>query len=192
MRKLFKNKWLLGITAVGILLLLFGASGGIQAGTSSGSPPAGATPALASVQPTGSGAAVRAADAYESDLDHQLEQIINQIAGVSGALVMVRVDSTTAEQVGQDVTSSRSTTEQGTGTSRSTTVTTQNQSQLVTVTGGSGAQAPVVLLQSLPHIVGVLVVARAADAIAMEAEITSAVQDVLGIPAYEVTVLPRK
>ncbi|MCY0901744.1 MAG: hypothetical protein OWU32_06085 [Firmicutes bacterium] len=192
MRKLFKNKWLLGITAVGILLLLFGASGGLQTGASPGPMPTGATPAAASVSQSGSGAAVRAADAYESDLDHQLEQIINQIAGVSDALVMVRVDSTTAEQVGQDVTSSRSTTEQGTGSGRSTTVTTQNQSQLVTVTGGSGAQIPVVVLQSLPHIVGVLVVARAADAIAMEAEITGAVQDVLGIPAYEVTVLPRK
>jgi len=193
MQKLLRNKWLLGLTVIGILLLVFGAGGGLSGGAGSGnaSPPTGAVPVSASPGISAQGAAVQAADAYETELDVQLEHMINQIAGVSGALVMVRVDSTTRQDYGQNVSTSRSTSNEG-GQSRATTVTTSAQSQVVTVSGQNGAQTALVTEQELPHITGVLVVARSSDTVQMEAEITNAVQDVLGIPAFEITVLPRR
>lgn len=193
MQKLLKNKWLLGLTVIGILLLVFGASGSLGGGFSpgNGAAPSGATPVAAAPALTSAqGAAVEAADAYETELDAQLEHMLNQIAGISGALVMVRVDSTARQDYGQDVTTSRSTTSEG-GVGKATTVTTSAQSQVVTVTGPNGSQSALISEQELPHITGVLVVAKARDSVQMEAEITSAVQDVLGIPAYEITVLPR-
>ncbi|MCY0876350.1 MAG: hypothetical protein OWT28_08790 [Firmicutes bacterium] len=191
MQKLLKSKWLLGLTAIGILLLVFGAGGGLSGTSGNTGPPAGATPVAATpVQTNHQSAAVEAADAYETQLDQQLEHMLDQIAGISGALVMVRVDSTTKEDFGQNLTTSRSTSSDS--GSKATTVTTSAQSQVVTVSGANGTQSPLVTEQELPHITGVLVVASAQDDVQMEAEVTSAVQDVLGIPAYKITVLPRR
>lgn len=188
-RRLLNNKWLLGLAALGVLLLVFGAGGGLM------NSPTGSSVAAPVVAPsTGvEGTAVAAVQVYEKQLDSQLQLMLDQIAGISNALVMVRADATTSERLGENVTTSRSTTNQGSGGGQQTTVTTssQSQSQLVTVSGQNGAQVPVVTQQQLPHIAGVLVVAKGVDVVQMESEITSAVQDVLGIPAYEITVLPR-
>ncbi len=193
------NKWLLAITAVGILLLLFGASGGGgNSGQNQGS--SGATPVISSggaggAAGGGSGTAeapLRSVIAYETFYDHELEGMIDQISGISDALVMVTVNSTPIEQYGQNVqTSNQSTVQQGGGNS-STTTTASTQSQTVTIQGSNGNQTPLVIQQELPKVTGVLVVAHARDVVMMQSEIVSAVQDVLGIPSYEITVLPRK
>jgi len=186
-RRLLNNKWLLGLAALGVLLLVFGAGGGLM------NSPTGSSVATQVVAPsTGvEGAAVAAVQVYEKQLDSQLQHMLDQIAGISNTLVMVRADATTSERFGEDVTTSRSTTNQGSGGGQQTTVTTSSQTQLVTISSQNGAQVPVVTQQQLPHIAGVLVVAKGIDVVQMESEITSAVQDVLGIPAYEITVLPR-
>lgn len=195
------NKWLLAITAIGILLLLFGASGGAgNAGQNSGNP--GATP-VNSAGGSGNGSAVgggsatvdaplRGAIAYETVYDHELESMIDQISGISDALVMVTVNSTAIERYGQNVQTSRQETKQQGGGNASTTTSTSTQSQTVTVQGANGSQTPLVIQQELPKITGVLVVAHGRDVVMMQSEIVSAVQDVLGIPSYEITVLPRK
>ncbi len=194
-KSLFANKWLLAVAAIGILLLLFGASGGGSPSTPSGS---GATPitapaSQASNQVTSAGgSALATAIAYENYYDHQLQNAIDQIAGISDATVVVSVDSTALEKLGQNITTSRQTTTQsGTGTQTSTT-TISSSAQPVMVQGNNGQSQPLVIEQQLPHITGVLVIAKAADTVRMEAEVTNAVQDVLGIPGFDVTVLPRK
>ncbi len=195
------NKWLLAITTVGILLLLFGASGGGgNSGQNQGS--SGATPVISPGGVGNGGAAaggsgttdapLRSVIAYETFYDHELEGMIDQISGISDALVMVTVNSTPIEQYGQNVqTSNQSTVQQGGGNS-STTTTASTQSQTVTIQGSNGNQTPLVIQQELPKVTGVLVVAHARDVVMMQSEIVSAVQDVLGIPSYEITVLPRK
>ncbi|MHB1629819.1 MAG: hypothetical protein ACYCVB_15880 [Bacilli bacterium] len=194
------NKWLLAITAIGILLLLFGASGG---GGNPGQTPgsSGATPVSSPAQAGNAGAAggagtadtlLRSAIAYETFYDHELEGMIDQISGISDALVMVTVNSTPIAQYGQNVQSSRQSTVQQGGGNSSTTTTTSTQSQTVTIQGSNGGQTPLVVQQELPKVTGVLVVAHARDVILMKSEIVNAVQDVLGIPSYEITVLPRK
>ncbi len=195
------NKWLLAITAIGILLLLFGASGG---GGNPGQTPgsSGATPVVSPAQAGNASAAggsaaaadtlLRSAIGYETFYDHELEGMIDQISGISDALVMVTVNSTPIAQYGQNVQSSRQSTVQQGGGNSSTTTTTSTQSQTVTIQGSNGGQTPLVIQQELPKVTGVLVVAHARDVILMKSEIVNAVQDVLGIPSYEITVLPRK
>lgn len=199
-KHLLGNKWLLVITMIGILLLIFGASGGVN-----GSSPGGgsATPVVAvsntptSVNTTSSSASTRdaalqTAISYENYYDVQLEHMIDQIAGISDALVMVTVDSTSIAHYGQNVTTTRQTTVSGGTSNPSNTTTQSSSSQIVLLPQSSGNQVPVVIEQQLPHITGVMVVAKAADPIRMESEIVNAVQDALGIPGYQITVLPRK
>ena len=183
-----RNKWLLALTAIGVLLLALGAGGIGQPQPPRRTGGAGSAGALAAAQPAGT---LQTVEQYELYYDRQLTRIIDQIAGISDALVMVTVNSTASLQLGENVTTSRQTSSQA-GGGGSTSTTTSTESQVVTVQGASGNTSPVVVEQQLPHIAGVLVVARASDPIRMEAEITLAVEDALGIPGYEITVLPRK
>lgn len=187
------------MTAVGILLLVFGAagvgqrrppqgSGGAAVGLSGAAAQGGQSRAGALQLPP----ALQTAEQYDAYYDQQLQRMIDQISGISDALVMVTVNTTPTLRLGQNVTTSRQTsTQSGTG-GKTTTATSSINSQVVTVQGSSGGQAPVVVQQQLPTIAGVLVVAKAADPIRMQAEITAAVEDALGIPGYEITVMPRK
>lgn len=197
MKKLLGNKWMTALVAVGILLLAFGASGGAglppgNAGGGGSKPPSGAGSGTAAAGAGTGGSSLQTAMAYQQLYDRELTAMIDQISGVSDALVMVTVSSTPSRQFGQNVTVSRQSTVQS-GNGGSTTTTSQStQSQMVTVQGSNGNQTPILVQEQMPHIAGVLVEARAADVVRMEAEITGAVQDALGIPSYEITVLPRK
>ncbi len=197
-KKLLANKWLLAVTAIGILLLVFGAAGGN--GSKQTPNGKGAMPVTTSssngltgtTQASNSDPALQTAVTYEKYYDHELEQMINQINGISDALVMVTVDSTPSEKYGSNTsTSTQSSVQTGSG-SQTKTTTQQSQTQMVTVQGSNGSQVPIVVQQQLPHISGVLVVAKSNDVVQMQSEIVSAVQDALGIPSYEITVLPRK
>ncbi len=198
-KKLLGNKWLLALTAIGLLLLLFGASGG-------GSSPPGsthATPVLAPAQSTANNAltgtsstngdtALNAAMAYENYYDRTLTNMLNQIQGISNVMVMVTVASTPINEYGQNSVVTRQNTVQSGSGSRSTTTSQSTQSTLVTVQNSNGNQVPVVVDELMPRVTGVLVVAKSGNEIIMQSEITNAVQDALGIPSYEITVLMRK
>lgn len=195
-KKLFANKWLLAVTAIGILLLVFGASGG----NGSKPPPSGqgvlsvgsaSSTNAATTQTSTTDPALSTAITYEKFYDHELEKMIDQISGIRDALVMVTVDSTPSEKYGSNTsTSTQSSLQTGSG-SQTKTTTQQSQTQMVTVQGPNGSQVPIVVQQQLPHIIGVLVVAKSNDVVQMQTEIVGAVQDALGIPSYEITVLPR-
>ena len=196
-KKLLSNKWLLALTAIGFLLLLFGASGG---GTSTPSSPH-ATPVIVSATSVGGGAtseqstasaALTSAIAYENYYDHTLTTLLDQIKGVSNALVMVTVNSTPVNEYGQNLVTTRQNTVQSGSGNHSTTTSQSTQSTLVTVQNSNGNQVPVVVAKQMPQIKGVLVIAKSSNAVWMQSEITNAVQDALGIPSYEITVLMRK
>lgn len=196
LRELLKNRWVIGVTAIGALLLVFGASSGGGPGAPAQTPTAAAQSSASTAQAGNSGsstpAALRSALAYERFYEAELTTAINQIQGVSDALVIVNVDTTASQSLGQNVTASRQTTTQSGGGGQTQTTTTSTQSQVVTVQGAAGGQTPLVVQEKLPHITGVLVVARGQDTVQMQAEVTSAVENLLGIPSYEVTVLARK
>lgn len=137
-------------------------------------------------------AALTSAIAYENYYDRTLTTLLDQIQGVSNALVMVTVDSTPVNEYGQNLVTTRQNTVQSGSGNHSTTTSQSTQSTLVTVQNSNGNQVPVVVAKQMPHIKGVLVVAKSSNAVWMQSEITNAVQDALGIPSYEITVLMRK
>lgn len=193
-----KNKWMMGLTAVGGLLLAFGASGmgtpqPHPGGTAASRGLAGGQSASSATLPGETAvAAVEAFDAYE---ERQLAGLVDSIAGVQDALVVVTAATTTGEKLGMDVTTSRQSSNQAGGAANaasSSTTTTTTSNQVVTVQQASGGTVPVVVQQQMPQIVGVVVVARSADPVRMQVEVTQAVANALGIPDSEVTVLERK
>ncbi|USG63647.1 stage III sporulation protein AG [Brevibacillus ruminantium] len=129
---------------------------------------------------------------YENMYETQLKEILASVVGVGGVEVMVNLDST-PELVVEKNRNIRSSTNQETDEKRAT----RNQNdqsrdeQVVVVQGGKQDQ-PVVLKTLKPKVRGVLVVAKGADNIQVKAWITEAVQKVLDVPAYKISILPKK
>ena len=136
--------------------------------------------------------ALNAAMAYENYYDRTLTNMLNQIQGISNVMVMVTVASTPINEYGHNSVVTRQNTVQSSSGNRSTTTSQSTQTTLVTVQNSNGNQLPVVVDEQMPRVTGVLVVAKSSNEVMMESEITNAVQDALGIPSYEITVLMRK
>ncbi|GMA60616.1 hypothetical protein NZD89_13420 [Alicyclobacillus fastidiosus] len=194
LKTLLKNKWLLFIAAVGMLLLLVG----------SYLPSKHATPTLAtstlgltgnstgqgspSTGTSSSGASQDSVADIEQSYDSQLESILVKIQGVHAVTVMVTVDSSGTLSVAQNNSSSRTVT--GSGASASTT-TTEND-QIYTSDNGGGGNGPFVLSNIQPTVMGVLVTVNADDFATAKSEIIESITNVLDVPAYKISVEPQK
>lgn len=129
---------------------------------------------------------------YENIYESQLRDILASVVGVGGVEVMVNLEST-PELVVEKNRNIRSSTNQEMDKEKATR--NQNEQsrdeQLVIVQGGKQDQ-PVVVKTLKPRVRGVLVVAKGADNIQVKAWITEAVQKVLDVPAYKISILPKK
>ncbi|TGV29639.1 stage III sporulation protein AG [Mesorhizobium sp. M00.F.Ca.ET.186.01.1.1] len=157
-------------------------------------------PGETSLQPTGDGSAPALGGSpapdiiaeYENIYETQLREILANVVGVGEVEVMVNLEST-PEIVVEKNTNVRSSVNQEMDKEKAT----RNQSdqsrdaQVVIVQGGKQDQ-PVVVKTLKPRVRGVLVVAKGADNIQVKAWITEAVQKVLDVPAYKISILPKK
>ncbi|MGN7468810.1 stage III sporulation protein AG [Brevibacillus sp. SAFN-007a] len=129
---------------------------------------------------------------YENIYESQLRDILASVVGVGEVEVMVNLEST-PELVVEKNTNVRSSVNQEMDKEKAT----RNQSdqsrdsQVVIVQGGKQDQ-PVIVKTLKPRVRGVLVVAKGADNIQVKAWITEAVQKVLDVPAYKISILPKK
>ncbi len=129
---------------------------------------------------------------YENNYSTQLREILTSVVGVGEVEVMVNLEST-PEIVMAENRNNRSSTNQEMDKDRAT----RNQndqtrdSEVVIVQGGKQDQ-PVIVKTVKPRVRGVLVVAKGADNIQVKAWITEAVQKVLDVPAYKISILPKK
>jgi len=161
----------------------FGVSTNESGGTPSGD---SSTPVL------GSSPATDIIAEYENIYESQLRDILGSVVGVGGVDVMVNLEST-PELVVEKNRNIRSSTNQEMDKEKAT----RNQNdqsrdeQLVIIQGGKQDQ-PVVVKTLKPRVRGVLVVAKGADNIQVKAWITEAVQKVLDVPAYKISILPKK
>ncbi|MGG4494422.1 stage III sporulation protein AG [Brevibacillus reuszeri] len=160
---------------------------GVSTNESGGSPSGdSATPVL------GSSPATDIIAEYENIYESQLRDILGSVVGVGGVEVMVNLEST-PELVVEKNRNMRSSTNQEMDKEKAT----RNQNdqtrdeQLVIIQGGKQDQ-PVVVKTLKPRVRGVLVVAKGADNIQVKAWITEAVQKVLDVPAYKISILPKK
>lgn len=129
---------------------------------------------------------------YENNYESQLAEILETVIGVGKVQVMVNLDST-PEIVVEKNRDSRTTSTQETDKERAT----RNQSEQslqeqALVLKDSKQEQPVVLKTLKPKVRGVLVVAKGAENVQIKAWILEAVQKVLDVPAYKISILPKK
>ncbi|MCI1882465.1 MAG: stage III sporulation protein AG [Sporolactobacillus sp.] len=126
---------------------------------------------------------------YETYLNQNLKNILEQIQGVSDVSVMATVDSTGKKIYQNNVKSQDDQTEETDRNGGSRRVNQRSEDSQVVMVDNNGQKEPVVIGEEQPAVRGVLIVARGIEAPAVRAEIMEAVAAVLDIPNYKVKVL---
>ncbi len=129
----------------------------------------------------------------EKLMEQRLEEVLTQIKGAGEVSVTLFLAAGPEYNYAVNLNTSKRTIEeqdQGGGTRVTTEV--NEQSQMVMANQSAAGGAPVVVKETKPEVQGVLVVAEGAADPYLKAMLSRAVQTLMGIPAYRVTVLPRK
>ncbi|WNC17127.1 stage III sporulation protein AG [Brevibacillus brevis] len=129
---------------------------------------------------------------YENLYETQLRDILASVVGVGDVEVMVNLEST-PELVMAKNNNNRTSTNQEVDKDRATrNQNDQSKDEEVVIVQGGKQDTPVIVKTLKPRVRGVLVVAKGADNIQVKAWITEAVQKVLDVPAYKISILPKK
>jgi stage III sporulation protein AG len=177
---------LLLIFGAGVLLLMFTGSWFTPKSSSPASPPAGGyqtQPATADDLTTA-----------EKELEGRLAQALSQVDGAGSVQVTVTLKAGTEHVYAQNVTKQDQTVQQrdqNGGTSTTNDVNETNNLVLLQPNNG-GQTEPVVVKDLSPEIAGVLVLADGARDPELKLKLIQAVQTVLDVPMYRVTVLPKE
>lgn len=127
--------------------------------------------------------------AFENEIQRELHTMLNKMKGVGKISVMVTLDSGPESIYSQNITeSSKEMDEQDNQGGVRTTVEYNHSGQLVIIKKGGGEE-PVVIKEIMPKIRGVLVVAEKGGNPKVRLEIQRAIQGVLDIPAYKISVV---
>jgi stage III sporulation protein AG len=129
---------------------------------------------------------------YENHYESQLREILSAVVGVGAVEVMVNLDSTPELVVEKNRDSRSSTTQESDKDRAIRSNSDQSRNEQVVVVQGGKQDQPVVVKTLKPKVRGVLVVAKGAENIQVKAWITEAVQKVLDVPAYKISILPKK
>ncbi|WP_368656648.1 stage III sporulation protein AG [Brevibacillus dissolubilis] len=129
---------------------------------------------------------------YENTYETQLAEILESVIGVGQVEVMVNLDSTPEIVVEKDRDSRQATTKEVDKNQATRDQNDQSRNEKVVVIDGGKSQQPVVVKTMKPKVRGVLIVAKGAENIQVKAWITDAVQKVLEVPAYKISILPKK
>ncbi len=131
--------------------------------------------------------------AYEASLATELEAILTQIKGAGKVAVSITLDSGGEKVYAQNRTvTNRSIEEKDSGGGTRLTTETDDSAQMVIIRDTqSGAEKLVVVKEIRPEVSGVIVVAEGAGSSQVKADLTRAVQTVLGITAARVQVFVK-
>ncbi len=181
-----RNIWLVGLAAVGIMLLvLSGMSGGKSAAKQeqSSNPE---MPAPAARETAKSGMSLE-----EDQLGKKLCEMLKRVEGAGNVEVSVWLSGSTRAEYAVNTTTGRKTTQER-DQSGGTRLTTEDSGsdQLVMNRSGTGGEQPVVERERASQVAGVLVVAEGARDAGVKAKLFEATRVALGIAPQKIVVLP--
>ncbi|CAM3793805.1 hypothetical protein [Alicyclobacillus pomorum] len=187
-KPLLQNKWLLVLALLGIVCLVLGSVWKPHGALSTMATTAGNTVGSAT-SGTSNETQISTTDnttiaAYESMFDKKLENMLSQISGISQVSVMVTFDTTSNAKLATNTRETKQSQSSGSST------TTDNE--IFTTTNPDGSRSPYVQETLMPQVRGVLVVVDAADFFVAKSEIVDAITNVLDVPAYKISVEPKK
>ncbi|WP_289355856.1 stage III sporulation protein AG [Paenibacillus sp. S-12] len=193
-------RWLLLLGLVGAALLLFGSfqpqgSGGGWFGSKGSAdrepPTVGAFDSM-DTKNSSDKASSSVFESIEQSFEARVKSILEEIVGVGQVDVLVTIDSTEELIVQRNFKDNQQQTEEtdANGGKRHTTQYTRD-GQIVTLEA-SGNQAPIVTKRIKPKVRGVIVVAKGAENTTVKKMVVDAVEKGLNVPAYRISVVPRK
>lgn len=128
---------------------------------------------------------------YEEQFETELSTILSKVVGVSDVSVVVNLDSTEEEVVQSDTRESEQTTTEADTKGGSRSVNQNNVDKKASVYRTNQGEQPIVIKRLKPKVRGVLVVARGVENLQVRALVIEAVQRILDVPSYRISVLPK-
>lgn len=190
MLRIPKEQWprLLGLILLGILGVFLLVMGGLPHNRSAGnsvSPPSGSKAVDAPAQ----GGLATA----EAAIEARLKSVLDQVEGAGQVDVRVTLAQGPLYQYAVNTSSSSHQVDEtnNDGAHRVTTTEKGEEGQLVMRQAG-GVQDPVVVRETGPEVLGVLVLAQGADNALVKARLTAAVETLLGVDPHQIVVLPKQ
>lgn len=129
---------------------------------------------------------------YEKMYEDRLTEILDTIRGVSDAKVMVTIDSSEEMVYAQNDQENRQTTNEVDKSGGNRSVTTFDKNGQIVMTKKNGTDQPVLVKTIKPRVRGVVVVAKGAEEVKIQALITEAVQRSLDVPPHKISIMPKK
>lgn len=179
-----KLRLLGGLGALGALLIL------VPGWLKPAAPAAAVTVRSAPAAPSGSTDAIGRS---EAELVRAMEGSLGEIQGAGRVRVTLTLATAPGLSLAENDNHRQTVTNQSDSNGQSqVTKETQDSNEVVLKGGNSGVNEPVVVGESGPRVSGVLVVAEGASDPTVREELSEAARTVLGIPAYEVMVVPMR
>jgi stage III sporulation protein AG len=129
---------------------------------------------------------------YEKMYEDRLTEMLDEIRGVSDAKVMVTIDSSEEMVYAQNDQENRQTTNEVDKSGGNRSVTTFDKNGQIVMTKKNGTDQPVLVKTIKPRVRGVVVVAKGAEEVKIQALITEAVQRALEVPPHKISIMPKK
>lgn len=135
------------------------------------------------------GSLSESAGSYEEYLEEKLEKVLKKVEGVGEVKVVITVKNTSEKIIAADTDSSESVINEtdSAGGVRSTTEKSNSNTNIYYDT--STGSAPYITKENMPEVEGVIIVAKGGGDGTVCANITSAVEALLGVPTHKIKVL---
>lgn len=128
---------------------------------------------------------------YEEEMEKRVENLLSTVEGVGKVDVMITVSSSEEKILATDSNQSRSLTEEKDSAGGTRTSRTQELQENVVLTGSSGGEQPIVEMEKMPEIRGVVVSAQGGGDVRVRAEISAALEALFHVPQHKIRVLKR-
>lgn len=128
----------------------------------------------------------------ELSLENKTKEILEKIVGVGAVDVLVTIDSTEEVVVQKNMKDSQEITEETDADGGKRNITQYTRDGQIVTYDASGNEQPIVTKKIKPKVRGVLIVARGAENKIVKGLIVDAVEKGLNVPAYRISVVPRK
>lgn len=193
-------RWLLILGLVGAALLLYGSfqpfdssNGGLIGKKNTGrEPPAVGAFETADGKDSSAAASTIAFESVERSFESRVKSILEEIVGVGQVDVLVTIDSTEEIIVQRNYKDNQQQTDETDANGGKRHVTNYTRDGEIVMYQDSGNQTPIVTKRIKPKVRGVVVVAKGAENAVVKQMIVDAVEKGLNVPAYRISVVPRK
>lgn len=129
---------------------------------------------------------------YEKIYEQRLTDILSTVRGVSEPSVMVTIDSSEEVVYAMNHQGSKQQAQEGDNKGGTRGTTSFDESNNIVLTKQNGADKPLVVKTIKPRVRGVVVTAKGAEDVKVQALITEAVQRSLEVPPHKISILPKK